>query len=166
MTFMCPLWGTQKIVTWKLKTYFKLKFYALSGYVGEIVEKIQNFEILSIFWRYLCFFFEIFHFEVNFDLHERFSPNFFFVCWKAWLFSREKHRLQGGDSWSRFSVILILRKKVVFFQFRRNFDLVANHERELFLNFFFSIMFVWTNICLYAKNWEGMFFLKKLESCN
>ena len=141
-----------------MTTYFKLKFYALSGYVGEIVKKIQNFEISSIFWWYLCFFFEIFHFEVNFDLHERFSPNFFFVCWKAWLFSREKHRLQGGDSLSRFSVILILRKKVVFFQFRRNFDLGANHERPFFKIFFSRLcLFGPVSVCMQKIDGECFF---------
>ena len=155
MTFVCPLWGTQKIVTWKLKTYFKLKFYALSGYVGEIVEKIQNFEILSIFWRYLCFFFEIFHFEVNFDLHKKFSPKFFFVCWKVCLFSREKHRLQGGDSLSRFSVILILRKKVVFFS---NLGVTLTLGQTMsgpFFKYFFSRLCLFGPISVCMQKIEG-----------
>ena len=140
---MCPLWDTQKIVTWKLTTYFKMKFYALSGYVGEIVEKIQSFEISSIFWWYLCFFFEIFPFEANFDRHKRFSPNFFFVCWKVWLFSREKHRLQGGDSLSRFSVILILRKKVVF----SNLGVTLTLWQTMSGNFFFQFF---SRLCLFG----------------
>ena len=124
-TFMYPFWDTRKILTLKLMTYFKLKLYAISGYVG----KIQNFEILLIFWWHLCFFFEIFHFEGDFDLHKRFSSKIFFCLLKSLIIFKEKHRLQGGDSLSRFPVILIFRKKVVFFQFTRNFDLVANHER-------------------------------------
>ena len=120
-------------------TYFKLKLYALSGYVG----KIQNFEILLIFWWHLCFFFEIFHFEGDFDLHKRFSSKIFFCLLKSLIIFKEKHRLQGGDSLSRFPVILIFRKKVVF----SNLGVTSTLWQTMSGNFFFNF---YSRLCLFG----------------
>ena len=88
---------------------------------------------------------------------------FFSFAEKFDCFQGKKHRLQGCDSLSRFSVILILRKKVVFFQFRRNFDLVANYELELFFSIFSRLcLFGPISVCM-QKIEGGMFFFK---SCN